>query len=118
MNLEDRLRRTLRRVEPGDGFADRVLARVDVAQMPATPPRMARPPRRWALAASLVLAMAVSALVGREAWQAHTHRLANEQLQARQQAATRQLAFALDLTSRELESVHRHLNRQTEETGS
>ena len=117
MNLEDRLRQTFRRVEPDGDFAERVLSRLD-AQPSSLQSPVANPQRRWALAASLLLALALAALGGREAWQAHSHRLATEQLQARQQAASRQLAFALELTSRELESVHRHLNRQTEESGT
>jgi hypothetical protein len=113
MNLEDRLRRALRRMEPDEDFAARVLFRLDDVA-----PRAERPVRRWALAASVVLALAVATLAGVGSWEAHTQRVDTRQLQARQQAAGRELAFALDLTSRELERVRRHLNRQTEETGS
>ena len=120
MNLEDRLRRALRRVEPDDDFAARVLGRLDRA--PAAPPRRSvasahRTPR-WALAASVVLALGIAALLGRHTWLQHADRLEAAQLQARNEAVSRQLAYALDLTSRELESMHRHLERKTEETGS
>ena len=111
MNLEDRLRRALRREEPAEDFAERVLARLE---RPAPSARSSR----WALAASVLLAFAVAALVGRNAWLTHTHRLETEQFQARNEAASRQLAYALDLTSRELESVHQHLKPRIEETGS
>ena len=118
MNLEDRLRRALRREDPGEDFADRVLARLGEPMRPAAYSAPAtRDVRRWALAASVVLALA-AAFVGREAWLSHTQRIEAERILARNAAASRDLAVALELTSRELESVHRHLNRTPEETGS
>jgi len=108
MNLDSRLRQALRRVEPGEDFADRVLAQLD---RPAPPERRTAP--RWALAASVVLAIGLAALVGREAWRSHTQQLESARLQARAEVVSRQLAFALDLTSRELQSVHRHLEPKT-----
>jgi hypothetical protein len=100
MELEDRLRRALRRVEPGEDFAARVLARLD-----APPPRVRRP-QRWAIAASVLLLAGAGAVVQ------------HQRAQARHEAAGRQLAYALALTSRELQSVHQHLAPLPKETGT
>jgi hypothetical protein len=117
MDLEDRLRRALRPVEPGDGFVDRVIARID-ATPPAPVPAPHRPWQRWALAASVLLAVAIGADVRRN-HRIEQQQLAQAQLQAREQAAGRQLAWALEITSRQLESVHRRLDQDTrKETGS
>ena len=102
MSLEDRLRHALRRTEPGEDFTAGVLARLDARA--ATPsPRLAR---HWALAACLVVAIGAGLFVQHERTRAQT------------EAASRQLAYALELTSRELEHVHQHLERKTEEKGS
>lgn len=112
MELEDRLRRGFRPVDPGDDFADRVLARLDADADAAARPttRRSRAPwHRWALAASLLLAVAL----GTDAWRDHLHR----ERGARE--ASRQLAQALDITTRQLENVHRRLDQDTrKETGS
>jgi hypothetical protein len=98
MNLEDRLRHRLRRVDPEPDFAARVLARLDA------PARSSM--SRWALAASLVLAIGAGAIVQ------------HERSQGRAAAAGRDLAVALELTSRQLEHVHQRLHPRIEETGS
>ncbi len=106
MSLEPRLRSALRRVEPDTDLAAAVLARLDAPAAIAT--RVA--PRggvgRWAIAASLLLA--IGAGFGVQQYR----------LQAREEAAGRQLAHALELTSRELENVHRRLESKTLERGS
>src|SRR5438552_392514 len=112
MSLEDRLRRAFRRVEPGEDFAERVMAKLDAQA------RSGGINRRWAIAAGLVLALAIGFTAARGAWVARTQRLEAQRFEARNEAARQQLAWALDLTSRELEHVHRHLNRNTEESGS
>jgi hypothetical protein len=101
MSLEQSLRHTLRRVEPETDMAAAVLAR-----LAAPAPRSWRRMPHWALAASVVLAVGAGVFVQ------------HERTQVRTEAASRQLAYALELTSRELENVHRHLYRTIEETGS
>ena len=117
MDLEDRLRRAMRPDDPGDGFTDRVIARLDTET-----PKSAVPSRstwaRWALAASVLLAVAL----GVDAWRDQHARqalMAQAELRSRNEAAGRQLAWALDITSRQLENVHRRLDQDTrKETGS
>jgi hypothetical protein len=111
MDLEERLRRTLRPVDPGDAFAERVLARLDAARASHGPVSQPRGPLApVALAASVVLALAVGAALWRDREVRH-ERAAQE--------AGLQLARALDITSRRLEQVHRWLDQDTrKETGS
>jgi hypothetical protein len=100
MSLETRLRHTLRRVEPDHDLSAAVLARLE------PPPRRWQQLPRWALAASLVLAIGAGVFVQ------------HERSRLRGETAGRQLAYALEVTSRELENVHQHLHRTLEETGS
>ena len=105
MGLEPQLRRALRRVEPERDLVGDVLARLDEA--PLVPPRAAA--RRfapWALAASVLLALGTGFAV-----QQNLTRTRNE-------VAGRELAYALQLTSQELQNVRQHLERRTEEKGS
>jgi hypothetical protein len=104
MSLEQRLKQALRRTEPDEDFAARVLARLDAA--PAVEARRSSSTRHWALAACLVVAVGAGLFVQQE------------RARERTETASRQLAYALELTSRELEHVHKHLERKTEEKGS
>lgn len=101
MSLEERLKRHLRPVDPGAEFADRVLQRLAASKPLAPAPRHAAP--RWALAASVLLAVGAGVLIHQQ----REHE--------RGAAAARQLALALEVTSRELETLHQHLDRQRQE---
>ena len=94
--FEDRLRGALRPVDPDAGFADRVLARIEVQR----PPR-----RRWqvpvALAASLILGVLLV-----NAWQAERER---KGLQARAQ-----LIEALRVTGEKLDVAYRGVNSEAQ----
>jgi hypothetical protein len=96
-DLEDPLRKALRPVDPAEGFADRVMSRIDSAS--ATPPSRRWLPDRFrgwpaALAASVVLGVAV--IYG---WQAERERRGLE--------ARRQLLEALHITGEKLDLVYR-----------
>jgi hypothetical protein len=108
MSLEDRLRHALRRVEPDDDFAARVLARLDAA--PRRAPPAYRPASQWALAASVLMAIFMAAGAGVVVQQ--------QRERVRSEAAGRQLVYALELTSRELGNIHQHIGRRAEESGS
>ena len=103
MTPEDRLRQALRRVEPDDLVAG-VLARLESPSGAVVVPRW--PAARWALAASVLVVIATGLLIQQQ--RSHT----------RTEAASRQLAYALEVTSRELQHVHQYLHPPIEETGS
>src|SRR6185436_1515840 len=100
--LEDRLRKALRPVDPEDGFAERVMSRIDSAPAPARrrwlPPRF----RGWpaALAASLLLGVVLI-----YAWQADRERRGLE--------ARRQLLEALHITGEKLDVAYRGVKRES-----
>jgi negative regulator of sigma E activity len=96
-DIESALRGALRPVEPDEGFAERVMARIT-----NEPLRPMRPQRRWmpyAIAASLV--GAISVLVG-----THQH----EQRIREGQAARAQLMAAMQMTGDKLELVYQAVN--------
>lgn len=107
MTLEDRLKDQLRPVDPGEDFTARVLARVAAEKPAATAPVAGLPPAlrrlsaapRWALAASVLLAVGAGVLL-------HGH-LQRE----RSASSARQLALALELTSHQLQHLHQRLDR-------
>ena len=73
-DLEQALRRALRPADPGEGFTDQVLARLD-SSVAATPVRPVRHPRgsarpRWL---PVALAAALVAAVGITYWQEQRH---------------------------------------------
>jgi hypothetical protein len=103
MSLEERLRKHLRPVDPGAEFADRVLQRLAASKPLAPAPGLRHAAPRWALAATVLLAVGAGALI-------HQQREHD-----RGAAAARQLALALEVTSRELETLHQHLDRQRQE---
>jgi hypothetical protein len=99
--LEKQLRRALRPVDPGEDFADRVMARVQ--KEPVAPPRA--DPRRFrnvvfALAASLMIAA-----VGVHTWQLQRERRGLE--------ARAQLLEALRMTGEKLDVAYRGVNGES-----
>ncbi|MCL4401807.1 MAG: hypothetical protein M1436_03955 [Acidobacteria bacterium] len=99
MNLDEELRSALRRVDPPEGFAARVLARV-AAQGARKPRPWWRPALAWAAAASLMLA-------GIQ----YQHRRAER---ARGEAARREVMMALRIAAAKLhmaQSKVRQINR-------
>lgn len=102
--LEDDLRMALRRAEPSEDFAERVLARVNA---PVPPKRawwedlavLVRPPRvQWAaLAVILSIMIPVASLEYRK----------ERQLRAEGQMAKQQLVFAVRVAGSKLHSVQR-----------
>lgn len=101
MNPDARLRRALGPVDPPEGFAQRVRARVERDARAAARPRPNRL-MRWGALAATVLAV----LGGPLAWREYDQR--------RQALAARdQVLLALQIASRELNSVHRRVVRPT-----
>ena len=99
--IEDELRRALRPVDPDEGFADRVIARVRT--QPAAPSRWRQNRFRYfgaALAVSAVLGVVLIHL-----WQIQRERRG---LQARQQ-----LIEALRVTGEKLDIAYRGVNGDT-----
>ena len=104
-DLEKRLRKALRPVEPQPGFANRVMSRVEAGERsslrrwgPARWRFAGVQPARWmplALAASLILAVVL----------VHEHHKREEGLQARQQ-----LIEALRVTGEKLDLAYRAVN--------
>ena len=105
--LEDRLRKALRPVDPEEGFAERVMSRIDSAPAPARhrwlPPRFRGLPA--ALAASLLLGVVLI-----YAWQADRERRGLE--------ARRQLLEALHITGEKLDVAYRGVRRQSSPPGN
>jgi len=102
-DLEDQLGKALRPVNPGEGFAERVMSRIE--STPGTrPPRRGLPQRfrGWpaALAASVVL---VAGLF--HAWQVDRERRGLE--------ARRQLLEALHITGEKLDVAYRSVRRES-----
>src|SRR5437868_10476062 len=97
--FEDQLRAALQPVDPPEGFADRVMQRLDLSAHSS--PK--RPAWRWptALAASVVTALVVSF-----AWRADHER--------RGLAARQQLMEALRVTGEKLDLAYRGVNVQPE----
>lgn len=114
MTLEPHLRRAMAPLDPDDGFADRVLERIEGervawASRPAPAPRMTNR-RHWsrvglALAASMLVAVA-----GSSGWLQHQRRVEGERTRA-------QLIEALKVTRTSLASVERKLARHSGSAG-
>jgi hypothetical protein len=101
VNPDARLRRALLPVDPPDGFAHRVRARVEQQSRAPVARRPARVLRYGAAAAALL-----AVLGGPLAWREYDQR--------RQGFAARaQVLLALQIASRELNSVHRRVVRPT-----
>jgi hypothetical protein len=108
-DIENRLRGALRRLDPPQGFTERVLAALPeqdlparVATLPAARPAMA--PSRWqrfAVPASLAAALVAAVFLGQRIG---AQRYANEQRAGRE--ASRELMQALRVTSRKLDVAY------------
>jgi hypothetical protein len=105
MNPDARLRRALAPVDPPEGFAQRVRARVERGTRAARP-RHASRVGRWLALAATVLAV----LGGPLAWREYEAR--REAL-----AARAQVMLALQIASRELNTVHRKVVRPVDGLG-
>ena len=99
MNPDARLRRALAAVDPPEGFAQRVRARVE-RDARGSRPRASRRNPRWLALAATILAV----LGGPLAWREYEAR--REAL-----AARAQVMLALQIASRELNTVHRKVVR-------
>lgn len=99
MNPDARLRRALAPVDPPEGFAQRVRARVAEEARTTRPAPVARLTRWLAIAATLL-----AVLAGPLAWREYETR--REAL-----AARAQVLLALQIASRELNSAHRKVVR-------
>ncbi len=99
MNPDARLRRALAPVDPPEGFAQRVRARVAGEAAASRTTRGGRAARWFAVAAALV-----AVLAGPLAWKEYEAR--REAL-----AARAQVLLALQIASRELNSAHRKVVR-------
>ena len=101
-DLDDQLRKALRPVDPGEGFADRVLARIEATS--AARSRRWLPPRFR----GLPVALAASAVLG--AVLIHVWQVDREQ---RGLEARRQLIEALHVTGEKLDLVYRSVKRES-----
>jgi hypothetical protein len=101
MDLESRLRAALRPEDPGAEFTAAVMSRVS-APRPA-----AKPARRWRVPAALAATLFAAA------FGLHWH------VMQQREAAGRQLALALEITSHELNEVQKKLVRNgSQENGT
>ncbi len=93
--LEDELRNAMRREEPPEGFAERVLARASEKRQSVWTGVFASRQLRWALAGALCLVLVVSGV---------EYKRAKEE-RARGEAAKEQLMLALRITADKLQLV-------------
>jgi hypothetical protein len=102
VSFEDELRKALRPVDPEEGFADRVMSRVDSAPGLRTRRWLPHRFRKWpaALAASVVIGVALV-----YAWQLDRERRGAE--------ARRQLIEALHITGQKLDLAYRGVKRES-----
>jgi hypothetical protein len=110
-DLEDRLRGALRPVDPGDGFAHRVMARVvedSSRSSRSRPPLRSQPRFRWLAAAAGLACVAVGVL----ALHALQARRTQQGLEARAQ-----LIEALRVTGEKLDLAYRAVNDEQPAAG-
>jgi hypothetical protein len=98
--MDDELRRALRRVEPPEGFADRVLQRAAVS--PKQPKAAKAGPFRLAIAATLV-----AATVGGGVWYR-----AGERRREQGEEAKRQVLLSLNIAGSKLRALEMKVNRE------
>jgi len=91
--LEDELRNAMRREEPPEGFAERLLARASARKQSLWAGIFAARGLRWALAGAMCLVLVVSSI---------EYRRAKEE-RARGEAAKEQLMLALRITANKLQ---------------
>lgn len=101
--FEDRLRQSLRRVDPPAGFAERVLQRVQDASVERRSPVLFSRPPLW-LAAAVLVGLSVS--VG--LWQRE------RRIRAEGERAKAQLLQALEISSSKLNGVLKKVNATKE----
>jgi len=104
-DLDDSLRKALRPVDPEEGFAERVMARIEAAS-PASPAQSRRRLPRWYR--GWPMALAASALLGAvliHVWQVDRERRGLE--------ARRQLIEALHVTGEKLDLVYQSVRRES-----
>lgn len=94
--MEEELRRALARVEPPDGFADRVLART------AAQPRIGH----WYMRYAAIAATVALAFSGALAYQRHLE-------QQRAEETQKKLVFALHLTASKLAAIDHRLRESS-----
>ena len=99
--LENELRNALKREDPPEGFAERVLARADETKKISRPGIFTQPVFRWALAGAMCLLLAVAGIEYRRA----------ELEQARGEAAKAQLLLALRITADKLQLAQEKVQR-------
>ena len=100
-HLENELRNALRREEPPEGFAERVLAQATETKQISPINVFARAGFRWALAGALCLLLAVA---GVEYWQ-------RKQEKAQGEAAKAQLMLALRITANKLQLAQERIHQ-------
>jgi hypothetical protein len=91
--LENELRNAMKREEPPEGFAERVLARAAGTKQISRTNILMRPAFRWASAGAMCVLLAVAGMEYRHA----------KQEQARGEAAKAQLMLALRITADKLQ---------------
>lgn len=101
-DLEKNLRNALKAVEPDDGFAERVLARVREKQAPSSPAPSRWRQNRYRSFGMALAASAVVAVVALHSWQERQERRG---LEARQQ-----LIEALRVTGEKLDMAYQGVN--------
>jgi hypothetical protein len=102
---DDDLRRALARVDPPEGFADRVVQRAVLRPASRKQPDAAASaaPVRWAIAATLVLAT----LGGGSVWYR-----AEERRKEQGEEAKRQVLVSLSIAGSKLKSIENRINRE------
>jgi negative regulator of sigma E activity len=99
-DFEQRLRDALRPVDPEEGFAQRVMARIS-----SEPARTRAKASRWAVPLAIAASMAFVAILGTYQWQEHREQQGLE--------ARRQLLEALRLTGEKLDVAYQAVNRDS-----
>jgi len=109
MNLEQELRRALKRKDPPSGFHDRVLSRIAAGETARTPATIQRWPRAaLSVAASLILAFGGTFYIHRQ-----QERQVREQL-AQTEHAARAVVLALQIASEKISSTQAKIEEITQ----
>jgi ferric-dicitrate binding protein FerR (iron transport regulator) len=106
--LDDELRNALKRKEPPEGFADRVLARLEHA--PRERKLMRRPASLWRRPALRWVAVAAACLLAVAGIARYQHQ---QRVRAQAEQASRQAVWALEMASTELNTALQEAQRIT-----